>query len=134
MKINTRLRYGIRMVVTIAQKNQVINTTLLGDIMKVSPKYLRKLAGPLEKANIIRSVQGIYGGYTLHKKPQEIRLGMIAEALGETFSLSSCLKKSCPLMDECLTRPIWESLWNILQENFLQISLEDILQKKVKRI
>jgi len=62
MKINTKIRYGLRMLVILAERGTLINTCELGETMLVSPKYLRKLAGPLEKHNLIRSIQGIYGG------------------------------------------------------------------------
>ncbi len=66
--------------------------------MHVSPKYLRKLAGPLEKAGLIKSVQGIYGGYALNKKPEEITLQMLMDAFNERVSLADCLLgKKCEL-------------------------------------
>jgi Rrf2 family cysteine metabolism transcriptional repressor len=79
MKINTKIRYGLRMVIAIAQANKLVNTTELGSGMHVSSKYLRKLAGPLEKSGLIKSTQGIYGGYELNKRPEEINIGMILD-------------------------------------------------------
>ncbi len=58
MKINSKIRYGLRMMVILAEAGGLINTSELGKKMLVSPKYLRKLAGPLEKHQLIKSVQG----------------------------------------------------------------------------
>jgi Rrf2 family protein len=110
-----------------------VNTTELGKMMHVSPKYLRKLAGPLEKAGLIQSVQGIYGGYQLAKVPEEITLQSLMDAFNEKISLADCLLgKKCELKDSCLARQVWEMLEKTVQKHFLPISLRDILQNKVE--
>jgi Rrf2 family transcriptional regulator, iron-sulfur cluster assembly transcription factor len=133
MKINTKIRYGLRMLIAIAQGGRLVNTTELGKMMHVSPKYLRKLAGPLEKAGLIQSVQGIYGGYQLGKLPEEITLKSLMDAFNEKISLADCLLgKKCELKDSCLARQVWEMLEKTVQKHFLPISLRDILQNKVE--
>jgi Rrf2 family iron-sulfur cluster assembly transcriptional regulator len=132
MKINTKIRYGLRMVIAIAQANQLVNTTELGGAMCVSPKYLRKLAGPLEKAGLIKSEQGIYGGYRLGRPPEEITIRMIFDAYQEQLSWTDCvLGKKCELRDSCLARQVWEMLEKTLQMKFLPITIRDILSNKV---
>lgn len=132
MKINTKIRYGLRMLIAIAQAERLVNTTELGNSMRVSPKYLRKLAGPLEKSGLIKSVQGIYGGYELNKKPEEITLRMLLDAFNERVSLADCLLgKKCELKDTCLAKQVWEMLEKTIEKRFLPISLRDILQNKV---
>ncbi|MBN2400600.1 Rrf2 family transcriptional regulator [candidate division KSB1 bacterium] len=132
MKINTKIRYGLRMVIAIAQADKLVNTTELGNGMDVSPKYLRKLAGPLEKAGLIKSVQGIYGGYELNKNPEEITIRMIFNAYHEQLSWTDCvLGKKCKLRDSCQAKQVWEMLEKTLQMHFLPISIRDILNNKV---
>jgi len=128
MKINTKIRYGLRMLVRLAQSSRVINTAELGDHMKVSPKYLRKLAGPMEKAGLIKSVQGIHGGYSLNKPASDISIHMVFAAFGEGVRLSNCLKTSrCPLFDECLVRPVWSYLERVLEDEFFNITVSDVI-------
>jgi Rrf2 family protein len=128
MKINTKIRYGLRMVAMIAARGEVINTTELGKAMQVSSKYLRKLAGPLEKAGILKSEQGVYGGYLLNKPPPEIPLKMIWDAFNEKLTLVDCVSsKICPMNEECLTRPIWERLDRVIEREFMNITIAEIL-------
>ena len=134
MKINTKIRYGLRMLIAIAQGDRLINTTELSRMMNVSPKYLRKLAGPMEKAGLIKSVQGIYGGYEMNKKPEEITMQLLMAAFNERLSLTDCvLGKKCNLEDSCLARQVWEMLDRTLHEHFLPVTIRDILQNKVKK-
>jgi len=131
MKINTKLRYGLRMLLALAeQPDKVRSTAELGETMLVSPKYLRKLAGPLERADLIDSVQGIYGGYRLKKPPGEISIQMIFAAFDEKIRLSHCVNgDQCPLLDTCHARPLWDYLVDLIEYRFSSITLVDILQR-----
>lgn len=122
------------MLLSLAEANGVVNTAEMGKKMHVSPKYLRKLAGPLEKFELIRSVQGIYGGYVLNKKPEELTVSSIFDAFHEKFNLSGCTgDETCPLNENCLARPLWEHLEKVIQDEFYQITLAEILQNKFQR-
>lgn len=122
------------MLVLLAGAKQVVNTAELGEKMMVSPKYLRKLAGPLERYHLIRSVQGIYGGYTLDRDPGEITLAMIFEAFDEDINITGCSsKEGCPLNEECLTRPVWEHLENLVSREFQNITIDKIVEDKLER-
>jgi Rrf2 family protein len=121
------------MLVLLAQSQNVLNTAELGAGMNVSPKYLRKLAGPLEKADLIKSIQGIHGGYQIKKKPGDISLKMIFEAFDEDTGLSNCIKiVKCSLFDDCLVRPLWDHLENLLEKEFFSLSIQDILKGTFK--
>jgi Rrf2 family iron-sulfur cluster assembly transcriptional regulator len=129
MKINTKIRYGLRMLVLLAEAKEVVNTAELGRRMLVSPKYLRKLAGSLEKYELIRSVQGIYGGYHLEQQPDKITLASIFEAFGEDINITGCVSnQGCSLNEECLTRPVWNHLEKIIYNEFHRITIKDILE------
>lgn len=122
------------MLVMLAEAKQVVNTAELGEKMKVSPKYLRKLAGPLERHHLIRSVQGIYGGYTLDREAKEITLAMIFEAFDEDINITGCSsKEGCPLNEECLTRPVWEHLENLISQEFHNITICKIVDNKFNK-
>ncbi|MCU0275319.1 MAG: Rrf2 family transcriptional regulator [Acidobacteria bacterium] len=134
MKINTKIRYGLRMLIAIAQEERLVNTTKLSERMHVSPKYLRKLAGPLEKAGLIKSEQGIYGGYQLNMKPEDISMQRLMAAFNERLSLTDCvLGKKCDLKDSCLARNVWVMLEKTLQERFLPVTIHDILLNRVDK-
>ncbi len=131
MKINTKIRYGLRMIVLLAENKKLINTAELGKQMDVSPKYLRKLAGPLEKAHIIKSIQGIHGGYILNITPENISIKMIFNAFNEEFQISQCLKiKKCGFFDECKVSRVWLYLEKMLEKEFFHISIADIISEK----
>ncbi len=131
MKINTKIRYGLRMLVLLAESGVVMSTANLGKQMQVSPKYLRKLAGPMERHELIKSVQGIYGGYAINKQPAEITLSSIFTAFEENINITGCSSKNgCPLSVDCLTKPVWSHLEQLIAKEFHHISIQMILDQQ----
>ena len=71
MKLSTRSRYGIRMVLDIAM-NQDKGMVRIADIAErqdISPKYLEKLIRGLKNAGFIKSRPGPKGG-TFSPRPR----------------------------------------------------------------
>jgi len=132
MKIPTMLRYGVRMVVTLAQKGEVMNTAGLAREMGVSPLYLRQLAPVLERAGIIEGFRGIKGGYRLKTLPEEITLAQIIQAFDEDFSLLDCIKSSnsCDRSSDCTTRYLWKDLSDVLKRTLQGMTLKELIQRE----
>jgi Rrf2 family iron-sulfur cluster assembly transcriptional regulator len=131
MKIPTMFRYGVRMVVTLAQKGEVISTAGLAKEMGVSPLYLRQLAPVLERAGIIEGFRGARGGYRLKVRPGEVTLFEILQAFDEDFSLLDCVKSSnsCPRSPDCTTRYLWKTLSNGLKRTLQDMTLKELITK-----
>jgi Rrf2 family protein len=131
MKIPTMLRYGLRMVVTLAQKGQMMNTEELAKEMGVSALYLRQLTSPLERAGILQGIRGAKGGYLLTIDPAEINLFEIIQAFDEDFSLLDCIKDSdsCPKSTDCATRNLWEEMSNELKNILQNKTLQELIEK-----
>jgi Rrf2 family protein len=131
MKIPTMLRYGVRMVVTLAQKGEITSTAALAQEMEVSPLYLRQLALPLEKRGIIKSFRGAKGGYLIDIKPEEINLFEIIQAYDEDFSLLDCIKSSdsCPQSTDCPSRYLWKELSDTLRDTLQTMTLQELVDK-----
>jgi Rrf2 family protein len=132
MKIPTMLRYGVRMVVTLAQKGEVMSTAGLAKEMGVSPLYLRQLAPLLERAGIIQGFRGARGGYILKARPGETTIFEIIQAFHEDFSLLDCVKSSdsCPRSPDCTTRYLWKDLSDVLKKTLQDMTLKELMERK----
>jgi len=99
--------------------------------MVVSPKYLRKLAGPIEKAGLILSVQGKYGGYKLNKNADRISVADIFTAYDESHHISGCTKDSgCILSENCITSNLWLHFEELISREFFNVTLDKIIANK----
>jgi Rrf2 family protein len=77
MKISTRGRYGIRLLIDLTENMNEPHVSLasVAERQKISIRYLEQVAVILRRSGFIRSVKGASGGYTLAKSPQEINIG-----------------------------------------------------------
>jgi Rrf2 family protein len=77
MKISTRGRYGIRLLIDLAENPQEPHVSLAAtaERQNISIRYLEQVAVILRRAGFIRSVKGASGGYALARDPRDIRIG-----------------------------------------------------------
>jgi Rrf2 family protein len=77
MKISTRGRYGIRLLIDLAEHTGESHTALasVAERQKISVRYLEQVAVILRRAGFIRSVKGASGGYALARPPTDIIIG-----------------------------------------------------------
>ena len=132
MKLSTRARYGMRMMLTLAV-NYGRGSMYLKDIAEaeeISEKYLSLLVIPLRQAGLIRSIRGAHGGYALAKDPSQINLGEIVDVL-EGRGLVDCLTdpSACPRFAKCTSRDIWAFLDKKISETLCSITLEKWLSE-----
>ena len=69
MKLSTRVRYGVRLLVELGLQDGE-KPVLLRDISKsqeISEKYLGQIIIPLKAAGLVRTYRGARGGYRLGK-------------------------------------------------------------------
>lgn len=69
MKISTKGRYGLRILIDLATHDNSI-PRLIRDIaqaQQISEKYISRLVIDLRRAGLIRSIRGVNGGFHLAK-------------------------------------------------------------------
>ncbi len=83
MKISTRGRYGLTVVVTLGAKygEGPIPLRQIAEEQSLSEAYLEQLIPPLRNHGIVKSVRGAYGGYQLAKPPTEVTSGEVIRIL-----------------------------------------------------
>ena len=90
----------------------------------VSLAFLKKIVRSLRAAGLVRSKEGVGGGYTLARKPQSISLWEIISAMNAQESV----RTACPLNASCLPQHIRARLNNSIKERLERISLKEIVQ------
>ncbi|MEF8846813.1 MAG: Rrf2 family transcriptional regulator [Candidatus Paceibacterota bacterium] len=130
MKISKKTRYGLRAVIYLAKEKtkSVCSLKEISEDQKISFDYLEKIMAELRKSNIVKSHQGPNGGYSLNKKPGEIKVGEIVEAL-EGGSLVDCISElgSCPQSEDCLAKEVWQKLQQTINKALDTVTLKDLI-------
>src|SRR5690625_7154499 len=83
MKISTKGRYGLTIMIELARKygSGPMSLKLIAEQNDLSVHYLEQLASPLRNAGLIQSIRGAYGGYKLAEKPSAMTGGDITRVL-----------------------------------------------------
>lgn len=133
MKVNTRVRYGLRAVLQIAQGygGAPIPISVIAAEQDLSGKYLEQVVGALRRADIIRSHKGVRGGYTLTRPPDQVTLYDVVRALDPQDGLVDCVRdpECCQRSPDCLTRTVWTLLSDKMRECWAGMTLQDLLAK-----
>lgn len=138
MKISTKGRYALRMLIDLAEhKND--GYIALKDIaarQNISKKYLEQIIPILNRADILLANRGFQGGYKLAKAPDKYIVGDILRLTEGSLSPVACLDQEpieCSKSDTCPTLPIWIGLKNVICEYLDGITLQDILDEQAAR-
>ena len=133
MKLSTKGRYALIAMAYIARKdlNSKISVAEISNKLGISQTYLEQLFMKLRKANLVRSVRGASGGFSLNLHPKNIRINDIMEAVDENFAAvtndnrfeSKILPKPFELD---LTEKFWEQFSSQVYLFLHNISLEDV--------
>ena len=132
MKVNTKVRYGLRAILQIADNygGDPVPISAIAATQEISGKYLEQVVGTLRRADLISSRKGVKGGYTLTRDPADINLWEIINALDRHTSLVDCVLEPevCERSDACLTRSIWTLLSARMKEFWSSFTLADLIR------
>ncbi|MBW1842497.1 MAG: Rrf2 family transcriptional regulator [Deltaproteobacteria bacterium] len=131
MKLSTKSRYGIRMLVDLARYHER-GPISIGEISKrqdISVKYLEQLIRPLQRAKLVKSVRGVKGGHMLAKGPHEITMGEIVRLFEGQVDLVKCisLPGNCHMSKDCRVRLAWQVATQAMFEKLDAITIADLV-------
>ena len=139
MKISTRGRYALRMMLdmALADSGKPVRVKEIAERQEISEKYMEQIMSILNKAGFVRSVRGPQGGYFLTRKPEEYTVGMILRLIEGSLAPVACLDddiNNCTRADRCPTLILWEKLYDAISEVVDNITLADLIswQKNMK--
>jgi Rrf2 family iron-sulfur cluster assembly transcriptional regulator len=136
MRLTTKGRYGVRAVMNLAAvpPGQPISIGKIASEEQLSPEFLEQIFFRLKRAGVIHSIRGPKGGFVLSRKPDEISVKCILDAVGEPLYPAPCTNRGsgpCEREARCLLAPVWHGFHGLIEQYLSGISLKDILDKKI---
>jgi len=137
MRISTRGRYGVRLMLELAA-HYGEGTVLLKDIaqhQKISEKYLWQLINPLKSVGLVNSIRGSKGGYVLAKPPAAITMKDIMGVLEGSLCLVDCVENPtvCDRSESCVSRDLWGEASQIFAKKLESVTLADMLERQKQK-
>lgn len=139
MKISTRGRYALRLMIDIAEQPGGMYVSLrdVAQRQEISVKYLEQIVGLLSKAGLLHSSRGPQGGYRLVKAPEEYTLGSILRLTEGDLAPVTCLEgpeNLCERCDQCATLDFWTGLYAVINNYIDHYTLADLIaSERAKR-
>lgn len=135
MKISTRGRYAIRMLIDIALHGGEHISVPLKDIAQrqdISRKYLEQIVPLLVQSGYLRADRGSQGGYRLMRAPNECTLKDILIHTEGSLAPVACLEEGaspCARREFCPTLPVWMGLEKVITEYLEGITLQMLIDQ-----
>ena len=138
MKISTKGRYALRMLIDLAEHegDGFIALKDIAERQSISKKYLEQIVPILSRSGILRTNRGSQGGYALAKEPDHVTVGEILRLTEGSLSPVVCLDgdpAQCPRSADCRTLPVWQGLNRVINEYLDGITLRSILDSQRER-
>lgn len=139
MKISTKGRYGIRLMLSLAlahcEGKGTTSLKAISEEQNISEKYLEQIINPLTKQGFTKSFRGAHGGYAIAKDPADITVGEILRVLEGSLSPVDCVENnSCPNADACASATIWRKINTAVADVVDGITLADLINEHEDKI
>ena len=125
MKISTKGRYGLTIVVELGAKfgKGPVPLRKIAEEQKLSEAYLEQLIPPLRNSGIVKSVRGAYGGYMLAKTPTEITAGDVIRILEGPIQLVEGLDDA-----DIPQKELWKRIGDAVRGVLDTTTIEDLVK------
>ena len=135
MKISTRGRYALRLMVELAMSSgdEYIAIKGIAARQQISEKYLEQIITLLSRAGFVKSARGAQGGYKLTKPAEEYTVGMILRAIEGSLVPVKCMEddpNECPRCNQCVTLDVWQQIGDAISGVVDNITLAQLADKQ----
>jgi Rrf2 family protein len=134
MQITRAGEYGVMGLVHLARRapGEMVMIEEVSQTEKIPKSFLAKIFQHLVRAGLVRSVRGAGGGFVLARKPAEITVLEIIEAIEGKIVFQRCLQTDDPQCEHfggCALCGLFEQAQDGMKEVLLRTTLEDLLKR-----
>ena len=134
MKISTRGRYAVRILLDIAmhQGNGYVAMKDIARRQQISKKYGDQIGMQLSQAGLLLAARGRQGGYRLIPEAGNVTVLQVLRIMEGSLAPVQCLKTSpvlCERCSFCMTLSMWEGLNRVMTDYLGGITLQSLIDQ-----
>ena len=141
MRLTTKGRFAVTAMIDLALRSGKGPVTLSGISQRqaISLSYLEQLFGKLRRHEIVESIRGPGGGYSLARKADKVTVADIIIAVDEPLDATQCGgKDNCHGADaatgaRCMTHELWATLNEKMVDYLDSVSLQDLVDQQKQK-
>lgn len=109
MQITRQADYALRAMLYLANEDERVSTSKIAATKKIPSSFLAKIISQLSIAGLIHTSRGAGGGVSLARKPEDISLLDVVEAIDGPISLNECTSDPslCSFGESCPIHEVW---------------------------
>ncbi|OZI19308.1 Fe-S cluster assembly transcriptional regulator IscR [Bordetella genomosp. 9] len=143
MRLTTKGRFAVTAMIDLAMRQHSGPVTLaaISQRQNISLSYLEQLFGKLRRHELVDSVRGPGGGYSLARLARNVTVADIIFAVDEPLDATSCGgKQDCSSgkdgkSGKCMTHELWATLNRKMVDYLDSVSLQDLVdQQRVRQL
>ncbi len=134
MKISTRGRYAVRILLDIAlhQGNGYVPMKDIARRQRISRKYGDQIGMQLSQAGLLLAARGRQGGYRLVPDAGDVTVLKVLKTMEGSLAPVQCLETSPNLCDRCsfcMTLSMWTDLDRVVADYLGGITLQSLIDQ-----
>jgi Rrf2 family protein len=133
MQITRQTDYAIRCVLYLSEfPDNVIMVDEIAKAKAIPKSFLSKILQKLAKLNIVKSYRGVNGGFQIARRPKDISLLDVIEAI-EPIAMNKCAvnQRMCSFSDTCSVHPVWVELRKDVEKKMRQYTFAKLIAQKI---
>ncbi|NMC72141.1 MAG: Rrf2 family transcriptional regulator [Myxococcales bacterium] len=134
MKMSTRGRYGLRVMMELANRwgRGPTPADVIAENQGISGKYIHVLVMGLRAAGLVRTARGPSGGYELAREPSSVTAKDVVAALEGRNAPVECVADAaaCPRASRCAARKLWRDVATAVDDTLSGITLAQLAARQ----
>jgi Rrf2 family protein len=137
MQITRQADYALRAMLYLAhlEPNERAATSQIAEAKQIPPSFLAKIISQLSIAGLIHTSRGARGGVSLARKPENISLLDVVEAIDGPITLNECTQdpSTCVFGDSCPIHDVWCETQAELVRKLKNATFDKLLEEEEKK-
>jgi Rrf2 family protein len=129
--------YAIRCLLFLVEnRGRLATKSEIAKAVDAPDLFVAKILQRLVKANVLVSVRGIHGGFSLAREPSAISLLDVLGASQASLAFRPCVlnPKACALQTTCPSRPIWVRIYENTIKELRQATFDKLSREHKSRL
>jgi len=135
MHIPAKVDYGMRALLTLAERGEPATAEALATAQGLPAKFLGSILNDLRRAGIVASQRGAEGGYRLARPPGEVAVADVMRALDGPLAEVRGLRPEDARYDGAAAhlQDVWVAVRASLRAVLEHVTLEDVVKGRLPR-
>jgi len=128
MKYSTKVRYGLAVVMVLAEKNEITALITIANRLGLSKNYLEQVLFLLKSHQIVESIKGPSGGYKLMNR-DDLDLYTVFSALDSDLTDSTDEQRlDDHKLNQLLNNEVYTPIEEIVMKQLKSIKIKDLVK------